>query len=157
MRLVGTRAHAGDGVVGSERVIVVKPLTYMNRSGQVVRELVSGGPVESLDRLLIVVDEAALPTGAIRLRPRGSPGGHNGLRSVEQALGTPEYPRMRIGVGPPPDGEVDLAEFVLERFDAADAERFVETVPEAVEAVECWMREGIETAMNRFNRRPAPE
>lgn len=104
--------------------------------------------------LLVAVDDAALPVGSIRIRSRGSSGGHNGLKSIDRALGGAEYARLRIGVGPFP-ADYDLADFVLDRFNEEDAQTFVELVPTLVEAVECWVEEGVEVAMNRFNKRVA--
>ena len=132
-------------------IAVVKPQTYMNRSGRVLRPLVSEG-LDLVRDLLVVVDDFALPLGALRLRPRGSAGGHNGLESVEAALQTNEYARLRIGIGPVPEGQ-DPADFVLERFTKAELAELVELLPELHDAVECWVAEGIEEAMNRYNRR----
>lgn len=136
--------------VGGEEVRLVKPLTYMNRSGLVARALAAA--VDVGRDLLVVVDDAALPPGSARLRAQGSAGGHNGLLSVEGALGTIAYPRLRIGVGTPPPG-VDLAEWVLSPFDAADdEEQVLALLPRLAEGVEVWVREGIERAMNVTNR-----
>ncbi|HET7038948.1 MAG TPA: aminoacyl-tRNA hydrolase, partial [Gemmatimonadales bacterium] len=106
--------------------------------------------------LLVLVDEAALPTGTFRLRARGSAGGHNGLKSVEAALQSREYARLRIGVGPPPEGLDDLADYVLAPFDREDLELLDPLWPVMADAVECWLTEGIEIAMRRFNRKTAP-
>lgn len=154
LRLVGTRAHAGDGSLGGRDVAVVKPLTYMNRSGSVVAELLDSAGLGPAD-ILVMVDDVALPVGMLRIRARGSSGGHNGLKSIDRAIGTSDYSRLRIGVGPVPEVEDGLADFVLDRFDDEEADVFAEFVPTMVDAVECWIAEGVETAMNRFNKRIA--
>lgn len=138
--------------VGGETVHLVKPLTFMNRSGFVARAWAA--EVDVGRDLLVLVDDAALPPGSARMRAQGSAGGHNGLLSVEGALGTAVYPRLRIGVGGPPPG-VDLAEWVLSPFEPAeDEERVLEILPRLAEGVEVWVREGIERAMNVTNRGP---
>lgn len=133
----------------SLRVGLLKPLTYMNLSGQSVREAV-GRLRLRLERVLIVSDDTNLPLGKLRLRPKGSDGGHKGLRSVLQALGTQEVPRLRVGIGPPPQG-VDLVAFVLSPFEPEEAPIIADAVERAAEAVQIWLTEGIEAAMQRFN------
>ena len=98
-----------------------------------------------------MVDDAALEVGRVRFRPRGTPGGHNGLRSVSRFLGSDEYPRLRIGVGIPPSG-ADLSDWVLSPMGEADEDLVLGLLPDLVEGVEVWGSEGIEEAMNRFNR-----
>lgn len=124
----------------------------MNRSGAALAPLRASAPVEPGSDLLVVVDEAALPAGAFRIRAAGSAGGHNGLKDLEAALGTREYARLRIGVGPLPPG-VDLAEFVLDVPDGGDHAAIVSLLDPMSDAVETWITDGVETAMNRFNRR----
>lgn len=153
MRLVGSRAQVGQGTFAGQEIGIVKPLTYMNRSGPVVADLMTSVGAEPAG-LLVAVDDATLPVGSIRIRSRGSSGGHNGLKSIDRALGGAEYARLRIGVGPFP-ADYDLADFVLDRFNEEDAQTFVELVPTLVKAVECWVEEGVEVAMNRFNKRVA--
>jgi PTH1 family peptidyl-tRNA hydrolase len=147
-------AAATAGRVGDSPVRVVKPLTYVNRSGRVVEMLRSEGL--SSPHLLVLVDDVSLPPGAFRLRARGSAGGHNGLLSIEETLGTREYARLRIGVDRPHDPRIDLAEWVLAPMSDAEEEQVLLAFGDMVSAVECWMAEGIETAMNRFNRIAAP-
>jgi PTH1 family peptidyl-tRNA hydrolase len=139
--------------VEGETVRIIKPHTYMNRSGAAVQhvERLKGFQVER--DLLVLVDDVALPVGSFRIRRRGSPGGHNGLKSVSMYLGTEEYARLRIGVGPAPADRDDLSDYVLEEFESAEAETVKELTPTMAEAVECWLLEGVETAMNRYNRR----
>lgn len=135
---------------------MLKPRTYMNRSGRVVaglRPVEPGGPV--LD-LLVLVDDFALPVGAFRVRAQGSAGGHNGLRSIEQTLGTRHYARVRIGIGPLPPGVDGWADWVLEAMPREERRLVEALLPEMADCVECWMREGVEAAMARYNRRTTP-
>jgi len=136
-------------------VRLVKPQTYMNLSGAALRPYVRRESWDPASDLLVVVDEAALPIGSYRLRARGSDGGHNGLKSIEGALGSQEYSRLRIGVGPPPgrDRRGDLADYVLDRMGKSESAAIRELMPRLTEAIETWLADGIEAAMNRFNRR----
>jgi PTH1 family peptidyl-tRNA hydrolase len=130
---------------------LIKPTVYMNRSGVAVAALAGSESLDLQREMLVVVDDAALEPGRLRFRARGSAGSHNGLQSVEDALGTRDYARLRIGVGGPPPGIV-LADWVLSEFDDADDEDAVLTLlPHLAEGVEVWAREGIDEAMNRFN------
>lgn len=138
------------GRVDPFSVRLVKPLTYMNLSGRVLAPYRRMNAFDVRRDLLVVVDDVALPPGRIRFRPEGSAGGHNGLKSVEAALGTREYPRLRIGVGGPPPG-ADLARWVLSPVPAAERQAVLDLFPGLVEGVGTWMNEGIEAAMNRFN------
>ncbi len=143
--------------VHGSRVRLVKPLTFMNLSGQVLKNYLRRPFWSPSKDLLVVVDEVQLPVGRFRLRARGSAGGHNGLRSVETAIGNQEYPRLRIGVGPSEERSgyySDLAEFVLAPFARDERNEIVGLMPELEEAVDTWMREGIERAMNAHNRQP---
>lgn len=145
------KALISEGEVEGVRVWLVKPRTYMNRSGLAFRELRVLEDFDPSEDLLVVVDDAALDVGRVRFRPEGSPGGHNGLKSIAGALRSHEYPRLRIGVGTKPEGE-DLADWVLSPMPEEDEDVVVGLLPELVTAVEVWLREGIEAAMNRFNR-----
>lgn len=139
------------GRMGSHEVLLLKPVTFMNRSGAALAPARTDPAVDIATDLLVAVDDAALEVGRIRLRPEGSAGGHNGLRSVEAALGTRRYARLRIGVGLPPEG-LDLADWVLSSFEAQDEETIVGLLPELGAAVRTWIDEGIEAAMSRHNR-----
>ena len=147
------RALAAEGRVGDAPVLVLKPQTYMNLSGLGLEPLLSRPEFDPAHHLLILVDDAALPLGTYRLRARGSSGGHNGLESVEQVLGSRVYARLRIGIGPVPEEGEDLADFVLAPFPSAEQAALRDLLPEMVDAVECWVMEGIEPAMNRFNKK----
>ena len=138
------------------RVRLIKPLTFMNLSGQVLRSYMRRPFWAPSKDLLVVVDEVQLPVGTYRLRARGSAGGHNGLRSVETAIGNQEYPRLRIGVGPSEERRnvyKDLADFVLAPFARDERDDIVALLPKLENAVELWTREGIDRAMNIHNRR----
>lgn len=136
--------------LAGREVILAKPQTYMNRSGEAVVEIVDRYKLD-LAKVLVVYDEVALPLGRLRIRPRGSAGGHNGMQSVLSFLGTEEIPRLRMGVGSE-DPPVDLAGFVLGRFRWKER-RLVEDMLSAAErAVEIYISDGMETAMNRINR-----
>jgi PTH1 family peptidyl-tRNA hydrolase len=124
----------------------------MNRSGAALAPLRDMPDFDPSRDLLILVDEVALPLGRYRLRGAGSAGGHNGLKSVEGSLQRQDYARLRIGVGPAPAGIEDLADFVLGEFSREERDILDSLLDPMAEAVECWLDEGIERAMNRFNR-----
>lgn len=145
------RALVSGGVVGEGRVLLMKPTTYMNRSGLAARPLASLQGFEPSRDLLVVVDDAALDVGRVRFRPEGGAGGHNGLKSLSGALRSNAYARLRIGVGRKPDG-VDLSDWVLSPMPEEDEDVVVALLPELTRAVETWLDEGVEAAMNRFNR-----
>jgi PTH1 family peptidyl-tRNA hydrolase len=135
----------------SANALVVKPLTFMNLSGHAVGELLRYFKIEFSD-LLVIVDEAQLELGRLRTRPGGSAGGHNGLKSLIEQLGTQEFPRMRVGVGRG-DARRDLADHVLATFDRDERTIVGEAVARAVDAVEVFIADGIGPMMNRFNRK----
>ena len=145
------RALVARGTVDGVGVRLVKPTTWMNRSGAALVELRRDEEFDIGRDLLVVVDDAALDVGRVRFRPSGSAGGHNGLRSVEAVLGTREYARLRIGVGRTPPGQ-DMADWVLAVMPPEDEEEVTALLPDLTRAVECWIEEGTEAAMNRFNR-----
>ena len=132
-------------------VRVMKPTTYVNRSGLSLRPLQTLESFDASQDLLIIVDDAALHVGRVRFRPEGGAGGHNGLKSISGALQSNEYARLRIGVGLKPEG-ADLADWVLSQMPEEDEDVVVGLLPELTGAVEVWMNEGNEAAMNRFNR-----
>jgi PTH1 family peptidyl-tRNA hydrolase len=138
---------------GDDTLLLVKPQTYMNLSGRAVRALLDFYKL-SPQHLLVVCDDIHLPLGKLRLRPRGSHGGHNGLRDIQLHLGTEEYPRLRIGVGEPEPGEA--VDHVLGRFRASEQPIIAEAIARAAQAVECWADQGLEAAMNRFNAPDKP-
>ena len=150
------RFHAGtiDGTVsvdgGTHKLLLVQPLTYMNRSGQSVREAMDFHKIPVKD-LLVVVDDIAFDCGDLRLKAMGSAGGHNGLKDIERALGTRAYARLRIGVDAP--GRIPQVDYVLGKFTADQRERLDPALDEACQAVEAWLSLGVEKAMNKVNDR----
>jgi PTH1 family peptidyl-tRNA hydrolase len=148
-------ARAVDVRVGTTRVRLLKPLTYVNLSGQVLRPYMRREGWSAANDLLVVVDEVALPLGRYRLRAQGSAGGHNGLKSVEGALGSREYARLRIGIRPEdPQREIaELSDFVLSPFAKSERAVVAELLPKLADAVEIWVRDGIIAAMNAHNRK----
>jgi PTH1 family peptidyl-tRNA hydrolase len=147
----GERARQAEGNLDGDTVRVVKPQTYMNRSGAALAPLRALPGFDPATDLLVLVDDVALPLGRFRLRGAGSAGGHNGLKSIEGALQRQDYARLRIGVGPVPEGLDDLADFVLADFDAEERRVLEQLLDPMADAVECWLAEGIERAMSRFN------
>ncbi len=143
------QALLGEGIVASHPTILAKPTTFVNNSGSAVKELVREHDI-SLADLLLVCDDMNLPLGKLRIRRQGSSGGHKGLTSVSRALGSQEFPRLRIGIGPPypPYGGVD---YVLSRFKRAERKIINEAETTARQAVEAWLAKGIEFAMANFN------
>jgi PTH1 family peptidyl-tRNA hydrolase len=133
-------------------VRLIKPLTYMNRSGAALAPLRLLPGFDPAADLLVLVDDYALPTGRYRLRGAGSTGGHNGLKSIEGALCRQDYARLRIGIGPLPPDVFDPADFVLAEFTPEERSLLGAQLEPMADAVECWMDEGIERAMTRFNR-----
>jgi PTH1 family peptidyl-tRNA hydrolase len=136
-------------------VQLVKPQTFMNRSEAAIRHVLADAALDPRHDLLVLVDEAALPLGRYRLRARGSHGGHRGLESVEEAVGSREYARLRIGVGPQPPTQ-PMEDYVLEEFTTGELAVLRDLLPLLCEAVTCWVTDGVEVAMNRYNRRPPP-
>jgi PTH1 family peptidyl-tRNA hydrolase len=146
------RARETAGTVGGSEVLLVKPTTYMNRSGAALAPLRALPDFDPAQHLLILVDEVALPLGRFRLRGTGSAGGHNGLKSIEGALQRQDYARLRIGVGPKPPELDDLADYVLEEFLPDERKAVDHLLDPMADAVESWLTDGIELAMTRHNR-----
>jgi peptidyl-tRNA hydrolase, PTH1 family len=152
-------SQVASGAVSGVKVRLVKPQTYMNLSGQALRKYVRR-PLWSPKDLLVVVDEVQLPVGRFRIRSRGSAGGHNGLKSVEQALGSQDYARLRIGVGPSEERKGiynDLADFVLAPFARDERDDVLSLLPALAATVETWLHHGAEKAMNLHNRAQEPK
>ena len=135
--------------LGGEKVLFMKPQTYMNLSGDAVQQAVSFYKIPA-EHVLVVSDEMSLPVGKIRIRPKGSAGGHNGLKSIISVLGTENFPRIRLGVGAPPP-EYDVKDWVLSTFRNQDAEDFYAAAERAAQAVEEYITLGPEKAMNLYN------
>ena len=129
--------------------MLLKPTTFMNRSGESVQAAAAFYQIAPAD-MMIVLDDLALPTGKLRIRKGGSSGGHNGLRDIERALGTEQYPRLRIGIDAPPP-PMPARAYVLARFDDVQRKAIDPALDRAADALRCWIENGIEAAMNRYN------
>ena len=150
---VGTekgKALTGSGIIGGEKVLLALPQTYMNLSGESIRALSDYFHIEP-DHILIFCDDINLEPGRLRLRAKGSAGGHNGLKNIIQHLGTQDFARVRIGVGEKPE-KMDLADYVLGHFGEEEKSLMREAQKEAAAAAVCFVEEGIDKAMNRFNK-----
>jgi peptidyl-tRNA hydrolase, PTH1 family len=143
------QADVAEIVLGSEKVLLVAPQTYMNLSGQSVSQVVNFYQVP-LEDLLVVCDDMNLPVGKLRLRGQGSAGGQKGLKNIIDALSSDAVPRLRLGIGRPP-GQKDAVNHVLSRFRAEEAETYELAVKLAADGVEIWAREGLSAAMNQIN------
>jgi len=142
-----------DVVINGERALVLRPMRFMNCSGTSVAEAVGFHKLSPAEDLLVLVDDYALALGQLRLRGEGSAGGHNGLSDIQRALGTTVYPRLRIGIDPPPATYGDPADWVLGRFSEEQLANLAPALDKVVEAVGVFVSEGLTTAMNRFNGR----
>lgn len=136
--------------ISGEKVLVMKPVTYMNLSGEAVRPAADFYKIPP-ERILVVSDDTALPAGRLRIRKGGSAGGHNGLKSIIQHLGTDQFPRLRVGVGEKPHPDYDMADWVLGKFTGEDKKAMDASVKRAADAIECIMAQGIDRAMGKFN------
>lgn len=143
-------ALTGTCRVGGEQVLLMKPQTFMNLSGDAVIQAVKYYKIPP-EHVIVVSDEIALPIGKIRVRPSGSAGGHNGLKSIIARLGTEDFPRVRLGVGAPPSQGYDMADWVLSGFHGQDAAAMADAAKRAADAVECYIVNGPDKAMNLFN------
>lgn len=138
--------------IGSHRVLLMKPQTYMNLSGDAIAQAAKFYKMPP-ERVIVVSDETALPIGKLRIRRGGSAGGHNGLKSIIARLGTDQFPRIRLGVGAPPHPDYDMADWVLAAFKGQDAADMEAVAEKAADAVACYITEGADKAMNKFNTR----
>jgi PTH1 family peptidyl-tRNA hydrolase len=134
--------------INDEQVLIFKPTTYMNNSGRAVRRIIEDFSL-TIEQLLIVCDDFNLPFGAFRFRQKGSDGGHNGLKSIIYNLQTEDFNRFRFGIG---DVFSDASEFVLESFSRRESKKLNDLLPISTEAIHHWLKEGIQTTMNRYNR-----
>lgn len=144
------KALTGTCDIGGETVMLMKPQTFMNLSGEAVAQAVSFYKFAP-DHVIVVSDEVALPIGKLRIRTKGSAGGHNGLKNIIALLGTDQFPRIRIGVGAAPHPDYDMADWVLSSFKGKDAEDILAAAARAAEAVECYITKGADRAMNLYN------
>lgn len=141
-------ALVGEMRIGDGKLLLAKPQTFMNESGRTVRAAAAWNDL-SIDNILVVCDDLDLDVGVIRVRRKGSSGGHKGLKSIAGCLGTDDFARLRIGIGRPP--AEDAVDYVLSTFAKAEKELIAPAIDKAAEAARCWADEGIESCMNRFN------
>ena len=146
------RACIGKGIIGGQKVLLAKPQTYMNLSGESIRSLVDYYKIDEENELLVVYDDISLDVGQLRIRAKGSAGGHNGIKNIIAHLGTQVFPRIKVGVGEKPKG-YDLADYVLGHFSKAERERMEEGYDNAVRAEEMIVTGQLNEAMNEFNRK----
>ncbi len=146
------RALLGKGIISGRKVILAKPQTYMNLSGESIRSLIDYYKADEEHELLVIYDDISLDVGQLRIRAKGSAGGHNGIKNIIACLGTQVFPRIKIGVGEKPRG-YDLADYVLGHFSKAEQEKMEEGYREAVQAAEIIVSGELEAAMNEYNRR----
>lgn len=149
------RALTATCTMGGETVMLMKPQTYMNLSGEAVGQAARFYKIPA-DHVLVVSDDISLPIGGIRIRTKGSAGGHNGLKSIISVLGTEEFPRIRLGVGAPPHPDYEMMDWVLSAFKDQDAVDMADSVSRAADAVECFITNGPEKAMNLYSRKRIP-
>jgi len=149
LKRVKFKAQIGNGKLGDIPVIIAKPLTFMNNSGEAVAPLVRYFKVP-LERLLVIHDDMDLPLGTLRMRPSGGSAGHNGMLSIFDKLGTNAIPRLRVGIGRPP-GRMDPADYVLQDFPKGDEELLKMVIAQACEAALAFITTGLEKAMNTYN------
>ena len=146
------RALTATCPIGSETVLLMKPQTYMNLSGEAVGQAARFYKIPA-DHGLVVSDDISLPVGAMRIRTKGSAGGHNGLKNIISVLGTEEFPRIRLGVGAPPHPDYEMMDWVLSVFRNQDAVDMAEAAGRVADAVECYITKGPEKAMNLYNQK----
>jgi len=145
------KALMGDGTIKGKRVLLVKPQTYMNLSGESVREIVNFYKIPQ-ERFVVIFDDTSLPCGSVRIREKGSHGGHNGIRNIIDQMGTEEFYRIKVGIGEKPSGW-DLADYVLAKFDPDDLPLMEQGMDKAVTGVEVMLSRGIKEAANRVNQK----
>lgn len=146
----------GKGIIAGEKCVLLKPLTYMNLSGECIRELADYYKTDTRSELIVISDEVSLDVGNIRVRPKGSAGGHNGLKNIIQMLGHDEFTRVRIGVGNKPR-EYKLVDYVLGHFQGDDIPVIADSYKLAADACESIISEGVQEAMNKYNRKNSAE
>ena len=145
------RAFCGKVMIGTEKVLLLKPLSFMKNSGESLRDAADFYKVEP-EQILVIYDDISLEPGQLRIRMKGSAGGHNGIKSIIAHLKTQDFPRIKIGVGAKPE-RMDLADYVLSRFSPAEREKMEESFREGAEAVITFLKDGKDAAMNQYNRK----
>lgn len=151
-----SRAFIGKGVIEGQKVILVKPQTYMNLSGESIRGITDYYKVDEEEELIVIYDDISLDVGQLRIRTKGSAGGHNGMKNILAHLGHNVFPRIKVGVGEKPK-QFDLADYVLSRFSKAEREEMEDGYKKAVHAIEMILKGDIDTAMNEYNRKVKPK
>ncbi len=147
---LGFKSLYGQGIICGEKVILVKPQTFMNLSGQTVKEIVDFYKVPH-NNLIVIYDEISIPLGKLRIRPSGSAGGHNGMKNIIYLLENDKFPRIRVGVGMPDNPKMDIADHVLGKLSSEEIKILTETVKNAAKAVEIIITDSVSTAMNKLN------
>lgn len=150
------RAFCGSGLIAGKKAILVKPQTYMNLSGESVRGFVDFYKIDVETELLVIFDDVSLDVGQLRIRKKGSAGGHNGIKNIIQHMGTSNFHRIKVGVGEKPK-EYDLADYVLGHFSKAEKEMMLEGYQKSIQATEMILQDEIEAAMNQFNKKVVKE
>lgn len=140
----------GEGIIEGEKAVLVKPQTFMNLSGEAIREFREWYKTDN-SQIIIIYDDVSLPVGKMRIRPKGSAGGHNGMKSIIYQLNSDEFTRIKIGVGSPDNPEFDLADYVLGKFSKNEVKELVPVAVKTAEAVGEIIKNGLEKAMARFN------
>lgn len=146
------KALCGKGMIGGQKVVLAKPQTFMNLSGESVRELVDFYKIDPEEELIVIYDDISLEPGQLRVRPKGSAGGHNGIKNIIAHLGTQVFKRVKVGVGEKPKG-YDLADYVLGHFSKEDRMLMEDAFGRAAEAAVCMMNDSMEHAMNQYNKK----
>ena len=146
------KALVGKGIINGQKVILAKPQTYMNLSGESVREIVNFYKIPQ-ERFVVIFDDTSLPCGSVRIREKGSHGGHNGIRNIIEQMGTDQFYRIKVGIGEKPSGW-DLADYVLAKFNEEDLAAMDEGLDKAAKGVELMLSRGIAEAANRINQKP---
>ena len=147
---LGFKSLYGQGTVAGEKVILVKPQTFMNLSGQTVKEITDYYKVDH-DKIIVIYDEISLPLGKLRIRPSGSDGGHNGMKNIIYLLQDNKFPRIRVGVGMPDNPNIDIADHVLGKLSSDEIKVLTETIKNAALGVKLIISEGVKNAMNKLN------
>lgn len=150
------KALIGKGYVAGEKCVLVKPQTYMNLSGESVRQILDYYKVDETEGLIVISDDTSLDVGALRIRKKGSAGGHNGLKNIIAHLGHDTFKRVKMGVGEKPKG-YDLADYVLGHFSAGERKTMDDAAKRAVEAIRMMIAQDVDAAMNAFNRKSAED
>lgn len=149
---ISMKGMYGKGIVSGNKIMVMKPLTYMNLSGHAVRAYIDYYNIDPASELIVIYDDVDLPVGSIRIRKKGSAGSHNGMKSIIQMLGDGNFTRIRVGIGPKPE-KWDLADYVLAPFSKADREKINETIEDIPRVIKSIVENGVDIAMTEFNKK----